>query len=76
MCPCVSVLKWVKITFEGEQPSVAPFGSGKSCLNQLCKVQKFGDTVRPQDTRPRASRTSQVHIFELGPKKFEMNELK
>ena len=31
-------------------------------------------TVRPRDTRPRATRTSQVHVFELGPKKFEMNE--
>ena len=31
-------------------------------------------TVRPWDTRPRAARTSQVHVFELGPKKFEMNE--
>ena len=31
-------------------------------------------TVRPQDTRPQAARTSQVHVFELGPKKFEMNE--
>ena len=31
-------------------------------------------TVRPRDTRPRAARTSQKHVFELGPKKFEMNE--
>ena len=31
-------------------------------------------TVRPRDTRLRAARTSQVHVFELGPKKFEMNE--
>ena len=31
-------------------------------------------TVRPRDTRPRAARTLQVHVFELGPKKFEMNE--
>ena len=31
-------------------------------------------TVRPRDTRPQAARTSQVHVFELGPKKFEMNE--
>ena len=30
--------------------------------------------VRPWDTRPRAARTSQGHVFELGPKKFEMNE--
>ena len=36
--------------------------------------EAFGATVRPRDTRPRAARTSQVHVFELGPKKFEMNE--
>ena len=34
----------------------------------------FYYTVRPRDTRPRAARTFQVHVFELGPKKFEMNE--
>ena len=34
----------------------------------------FRNTVRPRDTRPRAARTSQVHVFELGPKKLEMNE--
>ena len=31
-------------------------------------------TVRPRDTRPQAAQTSQVNVFELGPKKFEMNE--
>ena len=31
-------------------------------------------TVRPQDTRHQAARTSQMQVFELGPKKFEMNE--
>ena len=31
-------------------------------------------TVRTRDTQPRAARTSQVHVFKLGPKKFEMNE--
>ena len=31
-------------------------------------------TVRPRDTRPQAARTSQVPVFELGPKIFEMNE--
>ena len=31
-------------------------------------------TVRSQDTQPQAARTLQVHIFELGPKQFEMNE--
>ena len=30
-------------------------------------------TVRPQDTRPQAARTSLVHVFELGPKIFEMH---
>ena len=30
--------------------------------------------VGPRDTRPQAARTLQVHVFELGPKKFEMNE--
>ena len=29
-------------------------------------------TVRPRDTRPQAAQTSQVHVFELGPKKFEI----
>ena len=37
------------------------------CMHVVC-------TVRPRDTRPRAARTSQVHVFELGPKKLEMNE--
>ena len=32
-----------------------------------------GCTVRPRDTRPQAARTSQVHVFELGPKIFEMH---
>ena len=31
-------------------------------------------TVRPRDTRPQAARTLQVHVFELGPKIFELNE--
>ena len=31
-------------------------------------------TVRPQDTRPQAARILLVHVFELGPKKFELNE--
>ena len=31
-------------------------------------------TVRPRDTRPQAARTLQMHVFELGPKKIEMNE--
>ena len=47
----------------------------------LMKNQKFDDiinslliTVRPRDTRPQAARTLQVHVFELDPKKSEMNE--
>ena len=34
----------------------------------------FEITVRPPDARPQAARTLQVHVFELGPKIFEMNE--
>ena len=30
-------------------------------------------TVRPRDTRPQAARNSQVHVFELGPRIFEMH---
>ena len=37
-------------------------------------ILKINNTVRPQDTRPQAARTLQVHVFELGPKKFELNE--
>ena len=37
-------------------------------------VCKRANAVRPRDTRPQAARTSQVHVFELGPKEFEMNE--
>ena len=33
----------------------------------------FELTVRPRDTRPQAARTSQMHVFELGPKIFEMH---
>ena len=32
------------------------------------------DTVRPRDIWPQAAPTSQVYVFELGPKIFEMNE--
>ena len=31
-------------------------------------------TLRPRDTRPQAAQTLQVHVFEWGPKKFELNE--
>ena len=30
--------------------------------------------VRPQDTQPQAARILQVHLFELGPKIFQLNE--
>ena len=33
-----------------------------------------GYTVRPRDAWPQAARTLQVHVFELGQKKFEMNK--
>ena len=33
----------------------------------------FDDTVRPRDTRPQTARTLTMHVFELGPKKFEMH---
>ena len=33
----------------------------------------FVHTVRPRDTRPQAARTLTMHVFELGPKKFEMH---
>ena len=34
----------------------------------------FQNTVRPRDTRPWDTWISQVLVFELGQKKFEMNE--
>ena len=39
----------------------------------LKKTRKKMNTVMPRDTRPLAARTSQVHVFELGPKIFEMH---
>ena len=30
--------------------------------------------VRPRDTQPQDARTLQEHVFELGPKKFELNK--
>ena len=35
----------------------------------------FLTTVRSWGTRPQAARTLQVHVFELGPKKFELNDI-
>ena len=50
-------------------------------LSELCfqRVALSGNyiivaTVRPRDTWPQAARTLQVHVFELGPKIFELNE--
>ena len=31
-------------------------------------------TVRPRDTRPQAALTLTMHVFEYGPKRFEMHE--
>ena len=42
--------------------------------NNILHAVKLGDTVRPRDTRPQAARTLQVHIFELGPKIFDMHD--
>ena len=43
-------------------------------MKQHISGYTFDITVRPRDTRPQAARTSQVHVFELGPKIFELNE--
>ena len=40
----------------------------------LVVLVKILKTVRPRNTRPQAARTSQAHVFELGPKKNGMNE--
>ena len=32
------------------------------------------NTVRPRDTRPQAARTLTMHVFEHGPKNFEMHK--
>ena len=40
----------------------------------LTKANNNPVSLRARDTRPQAARTSQVHIFELGPKIFEINE--
>ena len=54
---------------------------GKNLLGATLKLGKMKlevflkfNTVRPRDTRLEAARTSQVHVFELDPKIFEMNE--
>ena len=54
------------------------FLEGISNLKPLWVVGrgKLQQPVRPRDTRPQAARTSQVHVFELGPKIFEMKEFR
>ena len=48
------------------------------CLNFRLGIQILVQPkitkVRPRDTRPQAAWTLQVHVFELGPKKFELNK--
>ena len=43
-------------------------------LKCFFKISYIFDTVRPRDTRLPPARTLQVHVFELGPKRFELNE--
>ena len=45
----------------------------KSNIRDELRYMEFSDTVRPRDTRPQAARTLTVHVFELGPKKFEIH---
>ena len=37
-------------------------------------AEQKSNTVGPRDTRPQDARTLTVHVFELGPYKFEMHE--
>ena len=43
--------------------------------NPLITQWIFCITVRPRDARPQAARTSQVHLFELGPKNLRWTNL-
>ena len=45
----------------------------KKKLPKYFQMDNFIDTVRPPDTRPQTAWTSQVHVFELGPKILEMH---
>ena len=47
--------------------------SMRKIMERWKRQEKKMNTVRPRDTRPLAAQTSQVHIFELGPKIFEMH---
>ena len=57
----LSCLKWI-------------FVQTISSKNLLINSNEHTHTVRHRDTRPQAAWTSQVHIFELGSKIFEMNK--
>ena len=57
---------------------LASTSSGKDLVSSTGQLWNdiglLGCTVRPRDTLPQAARTLQVHVFKLGPKKFELNE--
>ena len=65
----VFMLRWGGLT----KVSRNSLGSYES-ICEFATLAVKGNTVRPRDTRPQAARTLQVHVFELGPKKFELNE--
>ena len=50
-----------------------------SPLTGVCRMISFNlnlqveNTVRPRDTRPQDARTLTMHVFEKGPKTFEMH---
>ena len=59
----------------------SPEHNGGNCFNLFKVFQSiqffinmYLDTVRPLETRPQAALTLQVHVFESGPKEFEMNK--
>ena len=50
------------------------YSIGIYCIYVQYQYLLSTNTVGPRDTRPQAARTLQMHVFELGPKKFELNE--
>ena len=47
---------------------------GNPYFNQMYEIEmNITNTVRPRDTRPQAARTLTMHVFELGPKFFEIH---
>ena len=64
-----SIFRWCIPTVQG-----IPHCCHKCCNSVSEKQGLYLSTVRPRDTRPQAARTLQVHVFELGPKIFELNE--